>query len=220
MNEVWLAWLVIAYLAGSVPFGLLIGLARGVDIRVHGSGNVGATNLGRVLGRWWGVLCFMLDVLKGLLPVLLGGLALGYVGDATLPVSAAWRWLALGVAAVVGHVFPVWLKFRGGKGVATGLGVVLGFFPVLTVAGIVAAAVWGVTVRTTRYVSVASVSAASSLPVAMLAWVFATGYGRAAWLPFTVVTASLAGLVVWRHRTNLARLKAGTEPKIGERRGQ
>ncbi len=218
MDEAWLAWLVIGYLSGSVPFGLLIGLARGVDIRLHGSGNVGATNAGRVLGRPWGVVCFCLDLLKGLAPVLLGGLALGYVGKPDLSALAGWKWLVIGAAAVIGHIFPVWLKFKGGKGVATGLGVVLGYFPVLTLPGVLAAATWLIVVRATRYVSVASMSAAVSLPIFMFMWVFATGHGRTAWVPFLVVTAVLAGLVVLRHRTNLKRLRAGTEPKVGQKR--
>jgi glycerol-3-phosphate acyltransferase PlsY len=219
MDDAWVAWLVIGYLAGSIPFGLLLGLARGVDIRLHGSGNVGATNAGRVLGRTWGIVCFILDLLKGMLPVLLGGVALKYVGEHDLAPIHGWKWLAIGAAAVIGHMFPVWLKFKGGKGVATGLGVVLGYFPVLTLPGLLAAVTWVVVVKATRYVSVASMSAAVSLPLFMLAWMFATGHGRSAWLPFVVVTVILAGLVVLRHRTNLKRLKAGTEPKIGERRG-
>lgn len=215
MDPWWFVWLLIAYGCGSAPFGLLIGLSRGIDIRRHGSGNVGATNAGRVLGRRWGYLCFALDLLKGLVPVLVGGWALGYLANPALTAGAAWKWLGLAAAAVVGHMFPVWIGFKGGKGVATGLGAVLGCFPFLTVAGVAAALTWIVVVKATRYVSVASIAAALLLPVYMLAWVVGVGYGRDAWLPFLVVTAALGALVTLRHRGNLARLRAGTEPKIG-----
>src|SRR5690349_4488530 len=107
----WALWVAIGYLSGSIPFGLLLGLWRGVDIRKAGSGNIGATNLGRVLGRKWGILCFVLDVLKGAVPVAAAGGAMGVLGRGDLPAGQAWGWLAVAVAAVLGHVFPVWLGF-------------------------------------------------------------------------------------------------------------
>lgn len=219
MGEIapWLVWLLAAYLIGSVPFGLLIGLARGVDIRKAGSGNVGATNAGRVLGRKWGLLCFALDVLKGLGPVLAYGvvheLTVGGAGDA----AAALQWLAVAAAAVIGHIFPVWLKFRGGKGAATGLGVVLGVWPVLTVPGIVAAALWVVLLKKYGYVSLASIVAAAAMPVLTLVAGVLAERSPDVVAVYVAVTAVLALLVALRHRSNIVRLRAGTEPRVGTR---
>jgi glycerol-3-phosphate acyltransferase PlsY len=208
-----LLWLLGAYLCGSIPFGLLIGWSRGVDIRSRGSGNIGATNLGRALGRPWGVLCFVLDLLKGLGPVLAFAVA-------TEPRQAGelgpmlW-WLGVGVATVLGHVLPVWLKFKGGKGVATGLGVVLGMWPWLTLAGGVAGVAWVVLTYRTGYVSLGSVVAAASLPITAAAGAWLGGEAPAVGGVYVAVSVVLAGLVVWRHRGNLARLRAGTEARIG-----
>lgn len=215
--ELWI-WVVGSYFSGSVPFALLIGLAHGVDIRKVGSGNVGTTNVGRALGRKWGVLCLILDVMKGLLPVLVGGLVLGYANRRDLPAEEAWRWMAIGAAAVVGHVFPIWLKFKGGKGVATSLGVLLGFWPILTLPGVGVAVVWVIVVKLSKYVSLASVMAAVSLP--LFAWVHAVTTAARPWdrLPFIVVGAALALLVVVRHRTNITRLMAGTENRVGAKK--
>ncbi len=220
MNPVvtWCLWLVGAYLVGSIPFGLLIGLAKGVDIRDSGSGNVGATNAGRVLGRGWGIVCFLLDVGKGMGPTLgyglWAGLACTEPSDAggTL---AVLMWLAVAVAAVMGHVFSIWLKFKGGKGVATGLGVLLGFWPVLTIPGIFAGLGWVALTKTTGYVSLGSVGAACSLPV--LAVLSAICWGRSVGetIVYAGVTLVLAALITLRHRGNLSRLMQGTEPKAG-----
>ncbi len=125
-----------AYLIGAIPFGLLIGRLRGMDIRQAGSGNIGATNVARLLGARWGALAFALDVLKGLIPVLVAGRALEpFVPSA--PTPAPWWlypvWLTVGLACVVGHILPVYLRLRGGKGVSTSLGVVLGLWPIFTI---------------------------------------------------------------------------------------
>jgi glycerol-3-phosphate acyltransferase PlsY len=210
-SGVWLSWLVGAYLAGSVPFGLLLGRLKGVDIRQYGSGNVGATNAGRVLGRPWGIACFLLDVGKGLAPVLGYGLATGPTEQGGA--MGALGWLAIGAAAVVGHVFPVWLKFRGGKGVATALGVLLGYWPVLTVPGLVAGLIWVAVVKATGYVSLASMVAAATLPVLAVASGLVLGLTAGEIAVFVGLTALLAGLVIVRHRGNIARLRAGTEGK-------
>lgn len=208
-------WIALAYACGSTPFALLIGLARGVDIRKQGSGNVGATNVGRVLGRRWGVLCFVLDVLKGLLPVLGAGAAMGLLGSRGLSSAQAWWWLAVGGAAVVGHVFPIWLRFKGGKGVATSLGVLLGFWPVLTLPGALAGLTWVALIKATRYVSVASIGAAVMLPLYFVGVSRGMDRGGEEFLPFLVVSILLALLVVVRHRANIARLRAGTENRVG-----
>jgi len=210
-----LLWIAIAYLSGSIPFALLIGLARGVDLRTVGSGNVGATNCGRVLGRKWGWLCFGLDTLKGLLPVLGAGVYMGYLtaGPDLLP-AEAWRWLAVGAAAVVGHIFPVWLKFRGGKGVATGMGVLVAYWPTLTLPGAAALVTWAVLILIWRYMSLASVAAALMLPIYLVVISIYMGKEVAQIAPFFTVAALLAVLITLRHRSNLARLRQGTEPRL------
>lgn len=213
----WQLWLVIAYLSGSVPFGLLLGFCKGVDIRKHGSGNVGATNCGRVLGRKWGLLCFALDVLKGFAPVFVAGLVLAYIGHDRLEAAQVLRWLLIAAAAVIGHVFPVWLKFQGGKGVATSLGVLLGVWPVLTLPGLATLVVWAVMLGLFRYVGLASVVAAVALPLLVLAIGLLRGSTADELWPFLTVTGVLSLLVVWRHRGNIARLIAGTEPKVGRK---
>ncbi len=235
----WGLWLAGAYLMGSVPFGLLIGLAKGIDIRSAGSGNVGATNAGRVLGRGWGLFCFVLDVCKGLAPTLGYGLCFGLAGmdpgitqggqpgaipGVTLGVEsspelggtlAALGWMTVASAAVFGHVFPVWLKFKGGKGAATGLGVLLGFWPVLTLPGIASGLLWGTIAKRTGYVSLASIAAAGSLPaLALVSGLFwSRKPGEIA--VYVGVSIVLALLIAVRHRNNIQRLRAGTEPKAG-----
>jgi glycerol-3-phosphate acyltransferase PlsY len=216
MERVW-PWILLAYVCGSAPWGLWIGLWRGVDLRKHGSGNFGATNAVRVLGRKWGGLCFALDVAKGFGPVLGAGLALGYVGRADLGAIEAWSWLAVGLAAMLGHIFPVWLRFRGGKGVATGLGVLLGFWPVLSLPGLAALATWLAAAWAWRYVSLASLLAAGVLPAATLGVGLWGGRRIGELLPFLCVTVAMSALVVVRHRGNIARLRAGTESRIGQK---
>jgi glycerol-3-phosphate acyltransferase PlsY len=210
---------------GSIPFGLLIGKARGVDIREHGSKNIGATNVGRVLGRPWGYFCFALDVVKGAAPVLAAGWITGALGDERASAVTLLWWLGVAVAAVMGHVFPVWLRFRGGKGVATGFGVLVAIYPGLTYASLTAMVLWVMVVKATRYVSVASIVAALSIPISACGFCFLRGDGtlsdRAAGLaqqwPLIALSALLALLVVWKHRANIARLRAGTENRVGGR---
>lgn len=208
-----------AYLLGSVPFGLLIGLSRGVDIRQHGSKNIGATNAGRVLGREWGFLCFFLDFLKGAAPVLVSGWFMGTLGVRDLAPSSAWAWLGVGIAGVVGHMFPLWLKFKGGKGVATGFGVMLATYTGVTLPAFFALLLWISLVKTWRMVSVASCVAACSLPLSItLLRIAGWPSGGESWegvTPYLIVTSLLAALVVWKHRANLARVRTGTESKIG-----
>lgn len=221
--DVWLIWVVGAFLAGSIPFAVLIGRAKGVDIRQHGSGNPGASNLGRTVGKKWGMICFVLDVGKGLVPTALFGLLLFAMASgramSTLPHDAppggvvAGQWVLVAVAAVLGHVFSPWLKFRGGKGVATGLGATLGLFPIVTIPGVIAFVIWYAVCKATGYVGLASVIAAASLPVFTVVngLVLGLSFGQVA--VFAGLTALLAALVIFRHRGNLARLRAGTERK-------
>ncbi|MFG0326922.1 MAG: glycerol-3-phosphate 1-O-acyltransferase PlsY [Phycisphaerales bacterium JB037] len=213
----WTIAIAVSFLSGSVPYGLL--LARwfaGIDIREHGSGNIGATNVGRVLGARLGLVCFTLDVLKGFVPTIGFGLAAGVVGTLSIPPTDAWLWLATMAAAVLGHLFCPWIGFRGGKGVATGLGALLGVYPALSLSALVALGVWIVTLRLWKFVGVSSTLAAISLPISV-AVIFLL---RDAWnsaTPFLVVTLALAALVVFKHRGNLRRTLAGTEPKFGDR---
>ena len=218
------AFLVGAYLAGSAPFGMIIARAHGVDLRRTGSGNVGATNVGRVLGRKWGYLCFFLDVAKGLLPVLLAGWLLrdlaGRRGEEFPTAMHQAAWLAAALGAVLGHVFCPWLKFRGGKGVATALGVVLGVWPFFTYAGLAAFALWIAVTLVSRYVSLGSVVAAVAfIPLFLVINSLLIGWEATLRLwPLLVFATAIMLLIVIRHRGNIQRLLAGTESKIGRKR--
>lgn len=199
-----------AYLIGSTPFGMIIAACKGVDLRRCGSGNVGATNVGRVLGRRWGYLCFFLDLAKGLIPAAAAGAMLHpQEGVPSLLCQAAW--VGVGLGAIIGHVFTFWLKFRGGKGVATALGVVLGMFPYFTYAGLISLAVWIAVTLVSRYVSLGSIVAA----VAFLPLFAAFNWQRLAELwPLCAFAAVVTVLIVLRHRGNIRRLVAGTENRI------
>lgn len=210
-----LLFVVGAYLLGSIPFGLLIGLARGVDIRQHGSRNIGATNAGRVLGRKWGYLCLILDLLKGFGPTLAASFVL--VQD---PVDAGMllQWILVGLAAVLGHVMPIYLKFRGGKGVATTVGVALGIFPYYTLAMVVALTLYAVVRFGTGLVSAGSLTIAVAFPTAFLVYlrVDADMSLRVFW-PLAVVSVLLGLLIILRHRANIARLARGEEKKLADK---
>lgn len=213
----WIIGLGVAYAIGSIPFGLLLGLARGIDIREHGSGNIGATNTMRVLGKRLGLVAFGLDVAKGAIPVLVWGYIISGA-DPDLAPARAFQWLGIGVATVVGHMFPVYLRFKGGKGVATGFGMFLGFWPWVTPAAALALLVWIVCLKLTRYVSVSSIVAACVLPIGIVGFAVAPWPSRSALagsLPFALVGLLIAMLVVFKHRSNLQRLRAGTEPRVG-----
>ena len=220
----WVTWsvaVVVAYVAGSIPFGLLLGFTRGVDIREHGSGNIGATNTMRVLGRRLGLAAFALDVAKGAIPVLVWGFIISASSRPDLPSIEAWKWLAVGVATVAGHMAPIFLRFKGGKGVATGFGMFLGFWPWVTPAALVALVVWIVTLVGSRFVSVASIAGAVALPLGIVAFALAPWPAQTTLVggwPFALVGVLIAALVVVKHRSNIARLKSGTEPRIGARK--
>ena len=204
-------WFIIAlgsYLLGSIPFGYLAGRLCGVDIRTKGSGNIGATNALRVLGKKWGYAVFLLDFLKAWLPV---KLALGW-GIALMVQPASAPGALAGLFALLGHSFPVWLGFKGGKGIASSAGVIVGLFPS---AFLICLGVWILVFTTSRYVSVASIAAAVTLPLSVLA-LYLTH--RADWLALAVSVA-MCLLAVWRHRSNIARLRAGTEPRFEKKSG-
>lgn len=219
----WPILILAAYLIGAIPFGYLIARTRGIDIREHGSRNIGATNVGRVLGKKYGRICLILDMAKGALPVLISGWLTGLLGASSPSATDSWLWLSVVAATVLGHVFPIYLKLKGGKGVATGFGALVAMWPQLTLAALVALAIWILTVKTMRYVSVASCAAALSLPFTvalgrLFGWparpdgVEPMAHVLSAW-PFLAVTVFLAALVIYRHRGNLARVRNGTEPR-------
>lgn len=199
-----------AYLSGSIPFGFLIGKAHGLDIREHGSGNIGATNVTRVIGKWWGRGCFALDFLKGCLPVLAVKLLIdrGLVTDAAgiLPSLAMFF-------AVAGHIWPVWLGFQGGKGVSTAAGAILALSPLPLLSAI---AVWVIVFLIGRYVSLASILAAALLPV--FCWLFRRcGIGHLSSTEFILLTL-LAALAILKHTSNIKRLLNGTENRFARKK--
>ena len=207
------------YLLGSVPFGLLIARAHGKDLRKIGSGNIGATNVSRALGKKWAYVCFVLDVLKGLVPVVATGLVVrGEVGRSYgEAILVLFLWLGAGVAAVLGHIFPLYLKFRGGKGVATSFGVALGLWPYFTICAAAAILVWGLVVYVWRYVSLGSIAAAVSFPVVLAGSIalLPDWSLRLLW-PLLVTATAIPVMVIVRHRDNIRRLIVGTESRIGQ----
>lgn len=204
------------YVIGSIPFGLIIGLSRGIDPRKQGSGNIGATNVGRLLGGKYFALVFTLDMLKSLLPMLVAGVV---AGSHIRQFGHSWQtyalWIGVGLAAVLGHVFSVFLKFKGGKGVATSAGLMFGLYPYYTLPAVGAFAVFLVVFKTWKYVSLASMLAAVSFPILYLLIGLWRGWPVFSdqW-PLLAVGVLVAALVVWRHRGNIARLRAGTEPQF------
>lgn len=192
-----------AYLLGSIPFALLIGFAHGVDVRQHGSGNIGATNVGRVVGKKWGYLCLVLDVLKGLIPTAVSGHFL----VRTFPTDQALvYWLLTGLAAVLGHVFPVYLGFRGGKGVATTIGVSLGIFPHFTIPILLAVAGYAAVRFTTGIVALGSLTMAVLFPVCLHVYLARQGLLLASHWPLVLVAWLLALLIIVRHASNIRNL--------------
>ena len=218
-------WLLIAalgagYLLGSIPTGWLAGhWLAGIDIRSQGSGSTGATNVLRVLGKGPALAVFLVDVLKGTAAVLLarylletglGGAAATLDAGLADPEQVDWAVVAAGLAALAGHIWPIWLGGKGGKAVATGLGMLLGLtWPV----GLASFGVFLAVLSLSRVVSLSSVVAALALPLLMGAWSAPTGL-RPAYMALAVLTTLL---VVWRHRANLQRLWAGTEPRLGQK---
>jgi glycerol-3-phosphate acyltransferase PlsY len=196
-----------AYLVGAVPSGYLIARWRGHDILHEGSGNIGATNVGRVLGWRYGLIVFVLDFAKGAVPVLLAGLLPQKEDE--LPNNTLL--VVAGVSAFLGHLFPVYLRFRGGKGVATGAGVITVLVPAIA---LVVLLTWGVVVALTRYVSLASLTAAAVLFGLRLWWEPAP-WDRAN-VVVTLFCAVGASLVFLRHHSNIRRLIQGTEHRLGK----
>lgn len=194
----------IAYLLGSIPTGFLVAKARGIDIRAAGSGNIGATNVFRILGKPAGALVLVADAAKGCLAVLLvAPVCCGWFCPAAGPTARDWFGICGGTAAILGHNYTCWLRFKGGKGIATSAGVLAGLVsvPLLIILGI-----WIIVFALTRYVSLASISAAFGLP-------FATWAVGKDWT-LVLVTAALAALAIYRHKANIRRLIEGTENRM------
>jgi glycerol-3-phosphate acyltransferase PlsY len=212
-----LTLLPIAYLMGSVPFGLIVGLANGVDPRKAGSGNIGATNVGRLLGGKFFGIVFALDFLKGLIPSLAASWIVHRHPGAP-DVTIHLLWLAVGFATILGHMFSAFLKFKGGKGVATSAGVMVGIFPDYTLAAAVVLLIWGVCFAITRIVSLSSMLGALAFPFVYVVASLLRGQpilgDRWPLLAFAVLVAVM---VVLKHRGNIARLRAGTEPRMVRR---
>ncbi|MCP9832076.1 glycerol-3-phosphate 1-O-acyltransferase PlsY [Synechococcus sp. HJ21-Hayes] len=206
-----LCTLVAGYLLGSIPSGYLAGRwLRGVDIRTLGSGSTGATNVLRQFGKAPALVVFLVDVLKGSAAVLL---AKALLQPLDITPTSDWWVVATGLAALAGHIWPVWLGGRGGKAVATGLGMLLGLnWPV----GLACFGIFLAVISLSRIVSLSSVIAALSLPLLMLGSFASSGTGlRPAYLALALVAAVL---VIWRHRSNIERLLAGTEPRLGQKK--
>ena len=195
-----------SYLLGSIPFGYLAGRLKGTDIRQAGSGNVGATNVVRVLGKGYGYPVFALDVLKGFGAVKISMLiAPGRPPEWNSPEIFG---IFAALSSVLGHLYPPWLKFKGGKGVATSAGALFALTPVATLIGV---AIWLTVFWLTRYVSLASITAAVVLPIVILV-VRSQNQNNCGALVYSSVL--VAAVVVWRHRSNLSRLLQGTEPRF------
>lgn len=208
-----------AYLIGTIPTAHLLARTRGVDLGSVGSKNFGATNLGRTLGRPWGVACFLLDAAKGAAPVLAAGWLLGTLGVKAggVPAAASWCWLAAAGACILGHTLSPWIGFRGGKGVATGFGALAAMWPVLTLPALLAFLLFLVVLALFRMMSLGSMVAAVAVPCAVGVQAFsANGLdGVRAAVPFLAASAAIAAFVVFKHRANIARIRAGAEPKVG-----
>ena len=207
------AMLPAAYLLGGIPFGLVVGRLRGVDVRAIGSGNIGATNVGRALGKRYFFLVLLLDALKGALPTAAASILVHLYTDASVRTPALYGlWLGTGVAAMLGHVFSPFLGFKGGKGVASALGLTLGVFPYMTLPALAGLVAFITAYKLTRYMSAGSIAGALVFPIAYVTIALARG-----WEPFTrqwpmlAISTVVAGLIIYRHRENIVRLWQGTE---------
>ena len=196
---------VAAYLLGSIPTGFLVAKAKGIDIRSVGSGNIGATNAMRVLGKPTGIFVLLLDAAKGYAAVWLASLLFKQLNN---PAELETLRVVAGIGAVLGHNYTCWLKFKGGKGIATTAGVYLALAPVALG---VALAVFILTVLITRYVSVGSIAAAMALPATV--WIMSPNN-----LFLGSVTTALGALAIYKHKSNLQRLLAGTENRLGQKK--
>lgn len=227
----------LSFLIGSIPFGLLLGKTKGIDIREHGSGNIGSTNVFRTLGKKSGIICLILDLLKGFLPVFLTInlcriegtnplLGVEFLTNLSTPLPKPEQFFVQSIqvltalAAILGHNYSPWINFKGGKGIATTGGALLALMPAAVV---ILVLIFIVVTRITKYVSLGSIATGIALPII-------TGLGsyyhiqkgdipQGAWNKPLFIFSVVAGvLAVWKHRTNIARLRAGTEHRIGQKK--
>lgn len=224
--QLWLCPLT-AFLLGSIPFGFIIAKAKGIDIRQHGSGNIGATNVLRVMGKKFGFPCLILDTLKGFIPTLLAislirftGMSnpmtiaalTPYAGDFSMLTAQSFQ-VITGLCAILGHNFSPWVGFKGGKGIATSAGVLIAMMPAAIV---ILALIWLLAFLTFRYVSLASIIAAASLPVLTLwgSW-FHGKIQDGTWnKPLFIFSMVVSLLAIWKHRDNIRRLREGSENRF------
>ena len=193
--------LFLGYLFGSFPSGYLAGrIAKGIDIRTLGSGSTGATNVLRHVGKRAAIIVFIIDVFKGILSILLAKYFL---------LNDSWQ-VAIGLSTLIGHIWPIWLNWRGGKAVATGLGIFLGLSWQV---GLATLGVFLIMIKLFKIVSLASVTASLALPLIMYISFYNSGFS----LPFLIISLLVMTLIIWRHRGNIIRLFKGQEPKIGKK---
>lgn len=204
---VWLLIFVLSYLIGSIPSGYLVARFKGLDIRQHGSSNIGAANVARVMGKKWGYLVGFCDFCKGFLAVKLGLLVAAH--SLLSPVLGS---IIAAIACVLGHNYTIWLGFKGGKGIATSGGAVLALWPPLVFVS--AGLVWLAVFLIGRYTSLASIIAAAVLPLTVILFTPRTGTDFWLMISFSVAIAALA---IWRHRSNIVRLLNGTENRFGKK---
>ncbi len=203
-------WIIIAYLIGSIPTGYLVAEhVKGIDIREHGSGNVGATNVFRIMGKKWGSFVLIFDILKGWIATAL----LAPTSDAFPEISIPLRQFLFGAAAIAGHTWTPWLRLKGGKGIATSAGALIGIFPFAT---IFATLIWGSCFIIWGYVSLASITAAIIFPILLLIF----HRNMIAFPEIFLISSALVALLVYNHRANISRLKRGEEPRVNLFKGK
>jgi acyl phosphate:glycerol-3-phosphate acyltransferase len=224
--QLWLCPL-IAFLLGSIPFGLIIAKAKGINIREHGSGNIGATNVLRVVGKKYGITCLLLDALKGFVPTVIAISLIRFPGihnpmtlSGLLPHASEFPMLTAqmfqvltGLCAILGHNYSPWVGFKGGKGIATSAGVLIALMPTAVV---ILIAIWGLVFLFSRYVSLASILAAGALPFVTLwgSWLHGKIQNGTWNKPLFAFSIIIAVLAIWKHRSNIQRLLAGTEHRF------
>ena len=227
-------WLlpIFAFLLGSIPFGLLIAKSRGINIREHGSGNIGATNVLRIVGKKYGITCFILDFLKGLIPALLAYNLYKFTGaDETMMIGflrehaidlgdeqfkAQSLKVFTGLCAILGHNYSPWVNFKGGKGIATSVGVLIAFMPF---GALILIAIFILTFKITRYISLASIVAAASLPLLVLYGSWSHGkLAAGTWdKPLLIFSILIAAMAIFKHRSNIKNLISGKEYKFAKK---
>ena len=224
--QLWLCPL-IAFLLGSIPFGLIIAKAKGINIREHGSGNIGATNVLRVVGKKYGITCLLLDALKGFVPTVIAISLIRFPGiqnpmtlSGLLPHASEFPMLTAqmfqvlaGLCAILGHNYSPWVGFKGGKGIATSAGVLIALMPAAVV---ILIAIWGLVFLFSRYVSLASILAAGALPLVTLwgSWLHGKIQNGTWNKPLFAFSIIIAVLAIWKHRSKIQRLLAGTEHRF------